>query len=686
MNHSTVKQVIVVFKTHLDIGFTSSAADVMETYCQNFIPAAVDLAFRVNTPEKKKFVWTVGSYLIKYYLDHAEPSHAERLCEAIRQGYVRWHGLACTTHTELMDRELLDYDLSISKKLDETFHLHTIAAKMTDVPGHTIGLVPALADAGIEFLHLGVNGSSRVPDVPPIFRWQINGKEVVVNYAGDYGDVTLLENGTALEFFHAHDNAAPPSPEELDQLFHELSLRYPNASIQAGTLEDFTLQVRQVRSTLPVLTDEIGDTWIHGAGTDPLKVSWYRRLLLLKDRWLKEGLLTREDKGYQTLMENLLLIAEHTWGMDVKKYLLDFKNWNKEDFTRARETDITSDESYGPWNQSILNGMLDELHHYHGEHITSSYTTFEASHQEQRDYITKAISQLPEELLSEAQEAMAFSYPVIPSDAVRQQPLTPVVLDDVTVTVGAHGEIISIQEHKTGKVHTLCLGKAEYEIFGGKEVDDCYFSYGRDLSENFFWSEPDFGKPGLRLEKDIQHQIYLPVPSAVYSHGNTLYITLHFSSEASEKYGCPREMMTVWNFTPESLHMELFWKEKDAIRSPEALWIQMNLLPDAPECWRMNKSGTSLSPFHIVRDGNRKLHVVQSLDASLCQGSASLVSLDAPLVSPGKENVYNTDNTIETLEDGFFFQLYNNRWGTNFKQWFDEDMRFAFDITYTPAN
>ena len=149
MNRSAVKEVIVVFKTHLDIGFTGYAADVLDTYCKSFIPAAVDLAFQVNTPNQKKFVWTVGSYLIKYYFDHAAPADAERLREAIRLGCVRWHGLACTTHTELMDRELLDYDLSISKKLDEAFHFHTISAKMTDVPGHTLGLVPALADAGI---------------------------------------------------------------------------------------------------------------------------------------------------------------------------------------------------------------------------------------------------------------------------------------------------------------------------------------------------------------------------------------------------------------------------------------------------------------------------------------------------------------------------------------------------------
>ena len=33
---------------------------------------------------------------------------------------------------------------------------------MTDVPGHSIGLVPILADAGVSLLHVGVNPASHL--------------------------------------------------------------------------------------------------------------------------------------------------------------------------------------------------------------------------------------------------------------------------------------------------------------------------------------------------------------------------------------------------------------------------------------------------------------------------------------------------------------------------------------------
>lgn len=43
---------------------------------------------------------------------------------------------------------------------------------MTDVPGHTRGLVGPLAGSGITFLDIGVNAASTPPDVPPLFVWK----------------------------------------------------------------------------------------------------------------------------------------------------------------------------------------------------------------------------------------------------------------------------------------------------------------------------------------------------------------------------------------------------------------------------------------------------------------------------------------------------------------------------------
>ncbi len=137
-------------------------------------------------------MWTTGSWLVHTYLERADAAGRAAAEAAIEAGDLAWHALPFTTHTELCDVALVEAGLEIAARLDHRFGRRTIAAKMTDVPGHTRGLVPLLAAAGVELLHIGVNPVATVPDVPACFRWrQPDGAEVVVAYqAGGYGDLT----------------------------------------------------------------------------------------------------------------------------------------------------------------------------------------------------------------------------------------------------------------------------------------------------------------------------------------------------------------------------------------------------------------------------------------------------------------------------------------------------------------
>ena len=78
---------------------------------------------------------------------------------------------------------------------------------------------------------------------------------------------------------------------------------------------------------LPVITKEIGDTWIHGIGTDPKKVSIYRSLL----RYIKENGIKDAD-----LSDNLLLVPEHTWGADRKSRFKNEEGFTVEEFEKLR--------------------------------------------------------------------------------------------------------------------------------------------------------------------------------------------------------------------------------------------------------------------------------------------------------------------------------------------------------------
>ena len=58
----------------------------------------------------------------------------------------------------------------------------------------------------------------------------------------------------------------------------------------------------------------------------------------------------------------------------------------------------------------------------------------------------------------------------------------------------------------------------------------------------------------------------------------------------------------------------------------------------------------------------------------------SIESIDAPVVAFGKQSPINFSNDQPDPRSEIHFSLYNNAWGTNYIQWFGEDMRFRFLI------
>ncbi|WP_365789809.1 hypothetical protein, partial [Eubacterium sp.] len=150
-----MKKVIVVSKTHLDLGFTDFAENIRKKYLDEFIPNAVKTAESVNTKDKK-FVWTTGSWLLCEELKNGTRENAAVLTKALKNGDIVAHALPFTLHTELLDRDSLEYGLSLIDTIDKIRGKKTISAKMTDVPGHTKALIPLLAEKGIKLLHIGV--------------------------------------------------------------------------------------------------------------------------------------------------------------------------------------------------------------------------------------------------------------------------------------------------------------------------------------------------------------------------------------------------------------------------------------------------------------------------------------------------------------------------------------------------
>jgi hypothetical protein len=72
--------------------------------------------------------------------------------------------------------------------------------------------------------------------------------------------------GVALVFQFTGDNRGIPDADAVEDYWAALQERFPAAEIQASSLDDFTAEVlaKGNMAALPVITGEIGDSWLYG--------------------------------------------------------------------------------------------------------------------------------------------------------------------------------------------------------------------------------------------------------------------------------------------------------------------------------------------------------------------------------------------------------------------------------------
>jgi hypothetical protein len=112
-------------------------------------------------------------------------------------------------------------------------------------------------------------------DVPLLFVWKSpDGSDLMVMYQHDYGSVAVLPGGrTAVSVSFTSDNQGPHTPKQIARIYGQLRKRFPKARVQGSDLNALTAEARLLRPQLPVVTQEIGDTWIYGTGRDPLMIA-----------------------------------------------------------------------------------------------------------------------------------------------------------------------------------------------------------------------------------------------------------------------------------------------------------------------------------------------------------------------------------------------------------------------------
>jgi hypothetical protein len=532
---------------------------------------------------------------------------------------------------------------------------------MTDVPGHTRGLIKPITSQGVKMLHIGVNGGSTTPDVPPVFVWKdLSGASIVMMYHHDYGGVSRIPGSDLAVAINVRgDNSGPHPAEEVEDIYDDLHKQFPNAEIVATNLTEIANAVEPYRANFPVVTQEIGDTWIHGCPSDPLKVARYREVARLRLNWIAQGKIKCGDATDIALLRHVLLEAEHTWGTDTKTWL-DFDHYTPHDLALAI--------------------------------YSRNYATAQFSWDEKRQDLIDGLATLPKPLHIEAHAAIRELAAAEPKLAAASAHPVEKEIDTTHFTLAFDpktGAICRLRNKKTGIEWASPdnpLALFTYQTYSQEDYHRLIHDYATTQAD---WFQLDFGKPNIE-KFGARSQEWQPVLKGLEivedAAGHRILAHLVLSEAEASKSGrvaFPEKLylqLTLPAAEP-VMHLELSWFNKPATRLPEALWLSFNPKVADPRNWSMDKSGEQVSPLDVVTGGNRCLHAVNTGFGYKDSNSAfSVDCIDAPVIEFGERSVLRFTRSQPDLSLGVHSNLYNNGWGTNYVMWFGEDMRFRYTI------
>ena len=426
----TVTMVHVVQSCHLDVGFDGSIKQVLSEYFTRYIPAAIATAKQMRNDPKLPTGWRsnfmLQSYYVSLYLDCPPsiglpcPTQAAvaELKAAAAAGDVHWHAFPHNAELEMGNPTLLAAGVNMTHSLDASLGLPPKRVlSQRDVPGISRAAIPVLKRAGVHAVSVGVNTASMYPRVPKIFRWAdpASEEEIYAMWHGrGYGGFSVAEAVRVPGLSHAlvtdwnGDNQGPSGALKLVQLFEKISKEFPNAAVFVSTFDNFTSLLDPFKANLPVLTQEIGDTWIYGTPSDPVKQATMRASMRAWAAYVAQG--GAQDAVYLNASRLLVKSIEHTWGDHVELGAWQqAASWGNTQF----EHDRHSPESKGTATFQFLESTWWEQREFCTD--VAAATLREAGHPLWKDYLEPELRALNEPVRAPDPAAEGFA-PFHPGD------------------------------------------------------------------------------------------------------------------------------------------------------------------------------------------------------------------------------------------------------------------------------
>ncbi|WP_455581889.1 glycoside hydrolase family 38 N-terminal domain-containing protein [Dysosmobacter sp.] len=689
-------KIILAFKTHFDIGFTKLAKEIVSQYSGQMLSNVIDTCLGTADMGPLHYVWTMPSWPLTIMQQNREKR--PQLDQLIKNGQIAFHALPYTLHTDFCGMADMIEGLHYADRLAAEYGITPpISAKMTDVPGHGRALPTLLANAGVQFLHLGCNAFATPPHVPPLFFWQgFDGSRVLTMYSkGGYGSAMIPPEDWPfpvwMALMHTHDNCGPQSAKRIRAMVAQARKACPDAEIVCGTMDDFYRELSQCDLTnVPVIAKDLADSWIHGVGSYPAEVRTVRQarrdiVTAAAALFAAGGDTQRFSQAHRQTYDALSLFGEHTWGLDVKTWMNSERVYEKKAFRAAKDS-----EEYrrieASWQEQRERAQAAEC----GAHAALSCPShgsgalFNPNGTAFSGWVD--VNHFPG-AVQIGGRSMVYAREIPPLGTAapesRSAPAAKSALENHRYRLTLDKERGVITE-LYDKVLDRALARErdgvgvfsyQYDVYGIGEMTE----YLRAYAYRFFdWGIRDNGKDNY---PEVPHQRFFPQLSKYTQNGCTL--TLHYTSSASGRYGDAARIRVLISLPPEG--DELFVRiEMDAKEETPFVESGSLCLPMAAEAPRFlfNKNGDLIDPSKDIAAGAG--HALYCLESFACAESGHagicIISRDAPLCAIGETGIYSFRQSYEAHSPILCFNLFNNMWGTNFPQWIGGDLCWDFTL------
>jgi alpha-mannosidase len=354
----TRRTIYLLPHSHHDIGYTAIQTDVLKKQVQNIRDALALIKKTAGYPPAARFRWNEEVlWGVEEFLREATVAERQEFVNDVKDSSLGLEGLYLNMLPGLMRPEEFYHLTEFARRLEREFGIKITSAMLSDVPGMTWDMIPALAQTGIKYFSDGPNGNyvggdrtgytNRSWADRPFYWVSPSGQEKILFWMTGFGYGSIFAgmsgaNASRLTYLRSFTNYTEwldkiGYPYDMIQMRHTVNgdngtvdpdlpdyvkqwnATYVSPKIVIATTEQlFMAFERKYGTMLPSFTGDMTPYWEDGSASTARELGLTRNA---SERLVQAGTLYAmfNPKKYDAAQfydawKNVLLFDEHTWG------------------------------------------------------------------------------------------------------------------------------------------------------------------------------------------------------------------------------------------------------------------------------------------------------------------------------------------------------------------------------------